>query len=594
LSEPDESDAPSILIVDDNHSFVELVAGIVSRCYPLARIGRAASGEEAIGVVKQGLWDVVLLDYRLPDIDGLEVLAEIRKHLIDVAVVMITGEGDENLAVDLFRMGAWDYLVKGSINAQTLERSIGQALLRRMLAREPGSDAVGTTGHQLEERGRALDIAYDKLRQKKEQLRLLSDSLEETIQERTAELKATTAFLNEVLASTTDYFIIACNSAGVILSFNMGAESLFGIDAVEVIGRRHFRTLFSELSEPGAAEALQREVAAGLSPQLELVGVVGEVDGFVAKVSFSKFEGGGGTGAEDIQDGLVIIGSDVTRERELEAENLEYIRQIEEANQHLRFSNERILEATRLKDQFLANVSHELRTPLNAIMGYADLLDGGIYGGLADKQSTAVNSISARAGDLLALINDILDLARIEAGMADLRLEHFTVGDLIREVVETGEVLGLEKQVGVSWIDDGCADVVLHTDRQKLQQILLNLVNNGVKFSTSGTLRIHSTALPDENVELSVTDTGIGIPPDELEFIFDEFRQVDGSSTRKYGGSGLGLTISRKLAQLLGGDVSVVSEVGVGSTFRLIVAREATIASPLRESRPFHGDDSGY
>ena len=591
MIESEESEAPSILVVDDNHSFVELVAGILGRCYPLARIGRASSGEEAISIIKEEPWDVVLLDYRLPDIDGLEVLAEIRKNLIDVAVVMITGEGDETLAVDLFRMGAWDYLVKGSIDAQSLERSVGQALLRRTLAREPGSSVFGSTGHQLEERSRALDIAYDKLRQKKEQLRLLSDSLEETIQERTAELKATTAFLNEVLASTTDYFIVACNSAGVILSFNMGAESLFGINSDEVIGRRHFRTLFAELAEPGAAEALQEQVASGSSPQLELVGVVGEDDGFVAKVSFSKFEGGGGKDQENIQDGLVIIGSDVTHERQLEAENLEYIRHIEEVNRHLRFSNEQILEANRLKDQFLANVSHELRTPLNAIIGYADLLDGGIYGALIEKQGAAVKSISARAGDLLTLINDILDLARIEAGMVDLRVERFAVGDLLRDVVETGKVLGLEKQVEVDWTDSGCADVVMHTDRQKLQQILLNLVNNGVKFSSAGTVRIHSSVLSEENVEITVTDTGIGIPPDELEFIFDEFRQVDGSSTRQYGGSGLGLTISRKLARLLGGAVSVVSEVGVGSTFSVLVAREAPTPLTLGEpSSPYSGD----
>ena len=175
--------------------------------------------------------------------------------------------------------------------------------------------------------------------------------------------------------------------------------------------------------------------------------------------------------------------------------------------------------------------------------------------------------------------------------MVDLRVERFAVGDLLRDVVETGKVLGLEKQVEVDWTDSGCADVVMHTDRQKLQQILLNLVNNGVKFSSAGTVRIHSSVLSEENVEITVTDTGIGIPPDELEFIFDEFRQVDGSSTRQYGGSGLGLTISRKLARLLGGAVSVVSEVGVGSTFSVLVAREAPTPLTLGEpSSPYSGD----
>ncbi len=574
MSELDAIESPAILIVDDNHTFVELVSGIVVRSYPQAQLGRAASGAEAIRVLQAKNWDVVLLDYGLPDIDGLEILAEIRKQLIDVAVVMITGEGDEKLAADLFRMGAWDYLVKGSINAQKLQKSIGQALVRRMLAKEQDLGRLNVTSAQLEERSRALDVAYEKLREKKEQLRLLSDSLETTIQERTAELKATTSFLNEVLASTTDYFIVACNSEGVILSFNMAAESLFGVDSSVVIGRRHFRSLFAEFEEPGAAEELLSKVKSGATAQRELVGVVGPSDSFVAKVSFSKIEGGG-TGTErDSDDGMVIIGSDVTRERELEAENQQYIRQIEEANRHLRYSNEKILESTRLKDQFLANVSHELRTPLNAIIGYADLLDGGVYGSLRDQQNSAVQSISRRAGDLLALINEILDLARIDAGMAELRLEEFTVAEVLRDVCETGRVLGLDKELDVSWMDHHCGDVLLHTDRQKLQQILLNLVNNAVKFTSEGSVTIQSTPVEDDNIEITVTDTGIGIPVEELEFIFDEFRQVDGTSTRQYGGSGLGLTISRKLAHLLGGEVSVESELGVGSVFRLLVSRK--------------------
>ena len=288
----------------------------------------------------------------------------------------------------------------------------------------------------------------------------------------------------------------------------------------------------------------------------------------------------------------MIIGSDVTRERELEAENQEYIRQIEETNQHLRFSNEKILEATRLKDQFLANVSHELRTPLNAIIGYADLLDGGIYGPLDGKQNDAVQSISTRAADLLALINDILDLARVEAGMADLRTGRFTVGDLLEEVCETGQVLALEKQVDVSWVDHGCAELTLNTDRQKLQQILLNLVNNGVKFTSAGSVVIETRGVSDQTIEFTVTDTGIGIPDDQLVSVFDEFRQVDGTSTREYGGSGLGLTISRKLARLLGGDVAVVSEVGKGSTFRVTVAREPAPGLSLVPEMSFYSDDS--
>jgi len=582
LSPEDAIVAPAILLVDDNHTFVELVAEIVVGFYPMATIGRAGSGEEALDVLSHKSWDIVLLDYRLPDFDGLEVLAEIRKRLLDVAVVMVTGEGDESLAVDLFRMGAYDYLVKSSINAESLERTLGQVLMRRFLEEQAARDDLAVTSKELEDRSRALDTAYAKLRDKKEQLRLLSDSLETTVQEQTVELQSTTSFLNSVLDSATDHFIIACSPDGVILSFNRGAEALFLLSSSDFVGRRNFLTLFAEGAGPRSVDELLEDWADGLSPQMELLGVRGDGERFAARVSFSRLEGTQVGELEASGGGLVIVGSDVTHERALEAENREYIGQIEEANRHLRVKNEQILEATRLKNQFLANISHELRTPLNAIMGYSDLLYGGIYGALEAKQSAAVQGIATRAGDLLALINDILDLARIEAGVAELRTESFTIGELIADVVETGRVLAVQKHLEVVWNDQGAGSLAVHTDRQKLQQILLNLVNNGVKFTSQGSVFIESRPVSEASIEIAVRDSGIGIPEDQLDTIFDEFRQVDGTSTREYGGSGLGLTISKKFAHLLGGDLSVESELGEGSTFRLVFRREATDFDPAR------------
>tara|TARA_Y100001968_G_scaffold177003_1_gene162146 strand:+ start:12048 stop:13790 length:1743 start_codon:yes stop_codon:yes gene_type:complete len=572
-------DRPKVLIVDDNEEFVRLVRDIVHRAYPKASVEGATSGSAALKLLLSGNFDVVLLDYGLPDFDGIEVLAEIRKNLLDVAVVVITGEGDESLAVDLFRMGAIDYLSKSSVDSRALRSSIDRALLRRMIQLEDQSDEAVKMSRALEERSRALDIAYEKLRSEKERLRLLSDSLEQIITDRTEELNRTTAFLNEVLASTSDYFIVACSYDGTILSFNMAAESLFGLDAPDVVGQRHFRTLFADLATSGAAEELMKKVQKGECPQLEMAGVVGGSEGFVAKVSFSRLEVEEPTSVDRTGDGFVIIGRDVTHERELEAENRAYIRQVEEANRGLRLSNQKILEANRLKDQFLANVSHELRTPLNAIMGYADLLSGGIYGDLSDRQGGAIGNISLRASDLLSLIEQILDLARLEAGALEVRPEVFSLDELLSEVRDTGGVLGREKSIDVIYNDQQQEPLMMFSDRQKLQQILLNLVNNAVKFSSSGSVEIKRLKLEDGCVELTVQDEGIGIPPDSLESIFDEFRQVDGTSTREYGGSGLGLTISRRFARLLGGDVSVVSTVGSGSTFRVVVSSELRLPS---------------
>ncbi len=554
----------SFLLVDDNESFLELLQAIVLRHYPRARVARATTGEQALERLATGTFDVVLLDYRLPDFDGLEVLGEIRSRQADVAVVMVTGEGDESLAADIFRMGAYDYLVKSSIDAGVLRRCLDQVLTRRVLEEQitAKSEKLVASSRELAERTRALDVAYAKLRTKKEELRHLSDGLEQTVQERTSKLRATTSFLNQVLDSSTDHFIVATGGDGRVLTFNRGAELAFGLSSDEVVRQAHFRVLFDELAEDGdALAALIAECMEGGSARREFTGLAEGDRTFVAEVAVSRLPG------QEGQEGLVILGTDVTHERELERRNQAYVRQIEVANQDLRRKNEQILEATRLKSEFLANVSHELRTPLNAIIGYGDLLGGGIYGPMNGKQQTAVEGIATRAKDLLALINDILDLAKIEAGKMDFRPERFSLTELVEEVVETGRVLAVDKDVDVSWLQHDEPGVLV-TDRQKLQQIVLNLINNAVKFTPRGFVRIE-TRETDGVLEVAVVDSGIGIPDDELATLFDEFRQVDGTSTREYGGTGLGLAISQKFATQLGGQLTVASALGQGSRFVL-------------------------
>ncbi len=580
-----EAPPPALLVVDDNVGFVDLTAALIRRSYPGARVGTAETGGEALEQLHAASWDLVLLDYRLPDIDGVEVLAEIRKQGMDVAVVMVTGEGDQELAADLFRMGAYDYLVKGRIGGMTLRRTIDQALTRRRLERQirEQSDELTQTSIALAERARALDTAYKKLRARKEELRSLSESLEQTVLVRTAELRDTTRFLNEVLASAADHFIIATDADGTILTFNRGASFLFDRPEDELVGRAHFRVLFAEIAEDDDALAeLVAHIVEGNSLSRTLTGVAAGGRHFYAKVTLSQLRDGPRDEEEtDRRDdsmsqppsthrrgGIVIVGSDVTNERELEEKNKAYVRQVEVANADLRRKNEQILEATRLKSEFIANVSHELRTPLNAVIGYADLLAGGIYGELGARQLSAVEGIGSRAQDLLRLINGILDLARVEAGRAELHPEPFALDPLMLELVETGRILAVDKELSVEWESGEGAGVDLYTDRSRVWQILLNLVNNAVKFTAAGHVTV-DTEVVDEVLSVRVSDTGIGIPESEIESIFDEFRQVDGTSTRRFEGSGLGLAISRKFAVNLGGSLTCESVLGEGSTFEL-------------------------
>jgi PAS domain S-box-containing protein len=570
------------LLVDDNTGFLDLTAGLLSRLYPQAHIERTTSGDAALRLLHEQRWDLMLLDYRLPDLDGVEVLAEVRKAGIDVAVIMVTGEGDQELAADLFRMGAYDYLVKGRIGSMTLRRSIDQVLTRRGLEQQirEKSDQLGTTTRELAERARALDTAYDKLQEKKEQLKALSDALEMTVQQRTAELRATTSFLNRVLDAAADHFILATDGDGRVLTFNTGAEAAFGRPAREVVGKEELRAFFVETQpEDGQYEPMVEEARATGAAKRVLTGIRGDGTKFVAKVSASPLQGSLLESRSEGQSGIVVVGADVTHERELEAQNRDYTRQIELQMDDLVRKNEQILEATRLKSEFLANVSHELRTPLNAIIGYGDLLLGGIYGELGGRQESAVDGIATRARDLLRLINEILDLAKIESGKMELVIETFPLGPVLDELRETAQVLSRGRGLAVEWRDLGAAGIEMSTDRGRLRQVLGNLVSNAVKFTHEGFVRIESEAAGDDAVEVRVRDSGIGIPESALESIFDEFRQVDGTSTRKYEGTGLGLAISRKFATNMGGTLIAESEFGRGSTFRLRLPRRAPTQS---------------
>ncbi|QMW05827.1 hybrid sensor histidine kinase/response regulator [Spirosoma foliorum] len=270
--------------------------------------------------------------------------------------------------------------------------------------------------------------------------------------------------------------------------------------------------------------------------------------------------------------------------RQTNAELEERNRAIEVTRQTLVSQARELEEASKYKSEFLANMSHELRTPLNSVLILASLLAENKSNNLTDKQIGYANVIHKSGADLLELINDILDLSKIEAGKVELHLEQASVSSIVDDLRQLFSVVADQKGVTFHTYVDEAVPALIHTDKQRLEQTVRNLLSNAFKFtqkngSVTLSLRVEKPAptltnlalrQADQVLALSVSDTGIGIPNDRQQLIFDAFQQADGSTSRKYGGTGLGLSITRELIRLLNGEVQLQSEVGKGSTFTLI------------------------
>jgi len=277
-----------------------------------------------------------------------------------------------------------------------------------------------------------------------------------------------------------------------------------------------------------------------------------------------------------------------TQNRAIEIKNAE----IELARQEIEDRAAQLAAASRYKSDFMANMSHELRTPLNSALVLAKLLADNLDSNLSDKQVEFARTIHSAGSDLLQLINDILDLAKVEAGRMDPSLSDVAVTAVVNYVKTLCEPLAAEKALHFTVELDAALPEMLHTDEQRLQQVLRNLMSNAVKFTDEGevTLRIRPASVDEvtgdalraapAQVAFEVQDTGIGIPADKLSVIFDAFQQADGTTSRRYGGTGLGLSISRQLTQLLGGELMVRSEPGVGSVFTLYLPEVAQPSPP--------------
>jgi signal transduction histidine kinase/CheY-like chemotaxis protein len=268
--------------------------------------------------------------------------------------------------------------------------------------------------------------------------------------------------------------------------------------------------------------------------------------------------------------------------RDIEIKN----REIETARASLEEKAEQLALSSKYKSEFLANMSHELRTPLNSLLILSKVLASNESGNLTDKEVDSAATIHNAGSDLLALINDILDLSKVEAGKMDVHVGRTSLAGVRDYVERSFRPLAEEKGLAFAVELDPDTTGEIETDEQRLQQILKNLLSNAIKFTDRGSVTLRVSPAEGDAVAFAVEDTGIGIPPDKLKLIFEAFQQAEGSISRRFGGTGLGLSISREIAKLLGGEIRVASDAGEGSIFTLYLPRTPRQRVQLPEPAP--------
>jgi signal transduction histidine kinase/DNA-binding response OmpR family regulator len=541
------SEDAALLIVDD----IEDNRFALSR--RLARQGylnvtTAVDGRQALELLKAKPFDLVLLDIMMPHVNGYEVLAQMKadESLRHIPVIMISAVDEIDSVVRCVELGAEDYLAK-PFNPTLLRARVGACLERKRL--------------------------HDKLRESLQRQTATADVLKV--------ISRSTFDLQTVLNALVQSAIRLCEADMAAIHKQQGQ----GYQEIATQGFPEDYSAFLAKNLP--FEAAEGSVLGRTVQQMHPI----QVEDVLADPNYTFLEGQKRAGFRTvlgvplIREGVPLGVMTLMRKtpKPFTAKQIELVTTFADqaviAIENVRLFDEihdksrELAEASQHKSQFLANMSHELRTPLNAIIGVTEMLREDAE---ALKQDTEpLDRVLGAGRHLLALINDILDLSKIEAGRMELHLESFALAPLIDGVIKTIEPLAAKNGNQVA-VHRDAAIGTMHADQMRLRQALLNLMSNANKFTDRGTIAINAGQHQQNGhdwITLAVTDTGIGMTTEQMAKLFQEFAQASSSTASKYGGTGLGLVISRRFCQMMGGDITVASEPGRGSTFTIRLPR---------------------
>jgi len=525
----------SILMVDDRlENLVALEAILEPLGQPLVR---AHSGEEALRHVLRQDFAVVLMDVQMPGMNGFETaqLIKSRERSRHLPIIFLTAiSKDEEYVFEGYNAGAVDYLAK-PFNPAILRSKVA-VFIDLFLKNEQISAQAALL--RASER-RALELQHRSMLQESE------------------------ARLGAIVDSAMEA-IITFGADRAITIFNAAAERTFGWARDEAIGRQVDDLFVPPLDDESLERALREGGHGARLQRHEMTGRRVGGPQFPVEASISCLE----LGNERV---YTVIARDITDRRRAEEALRRQTESLAATGEELRTLNEELsrrqaeLEtAMSARSRFYASMSHELRTPINAILGYTSLLLENVYGSLNDQQVFGLERAKKAAEHLLELVNDVLDLSKIEAGKMSLVIEPVAFPDLVQELFVTVGPLAEQEDTPLHVHAEG-PQFIVNTDPRRVRQILLNLISNALKFGSRREVTVSCSQRDDGGLQVDVRDRGEGIPEENVDSIFDEFVQLHGTQ-----GTGLGLPISRRLAQLLGGSLEIVgTTVGEGSTFRL-------------------------